>query len=282
MAPNLALWGYSCLHLTVYLGKFPFQWCAPFPWVLWAESRHVTSPQKTLLFSIQFFRIRDASENWQTGTCLLVLANNFLRSCRHYSGYKYHYQHYSQRCKLQWASVIAVKVTKICIHKITFNITSVLPCTFPFPIKILYEFLLPISRFAFQLSKPLFSTKLLRVHVLCKSSHTLSRQPLGRKVLHWYIWISHPRINTRSTFKIESIRRMPSSGMWSRVDLVWTDVSEESIVSIFKVPLSRIFLPWRWRRYVPSKRPFTQDPHGATSQKTAFFIVTAVKTSNLT
>jgi hypothetical protein len=47
------------------------------------------------------------------------------------------------------------------------------------------------------------------------------------------------------------------------------------------VPCSRIFQPWRWRRYVPPKRRFTQDPHGATSQKTAFFIVTAVKTSNL-
>jgi hypothetical protein len=29
-----------------------------------------------------------------------------------------------------------------------------------------------------------------------------------------------------------------------------------------------------------AKRRFTQDLHGATSQKTAFFIVTAVKTSN--
>jgi hypothetical protein len=35
--------------------------------------------------------------------------------------------------------------------------------------------------------------------------------------------------------------RMPSSGMWSRVDLVWTDVSEELIASIFRVeePLAR-------------------------------------------
>jgi hypothetical protein len=46
--------------------------------------------------------------------------------------------------------------------------------------------------------------------------------------------------------------------------------------------LSYYFLPWRWRRYVPPKRRFTQDLHGATSQKTAFFIVAAVKTSNLT
>jgi hypothetical protein len=36
----------------------------------------------------------------------------------------------------------------------------------------------------------------------------------------------------------------------------------------------------KWR-YVPPKRRFTQDLHGATSQKTAFLIVTAVKTSNL-
>jgi hypothetical protein len=48
------------------------------------------------------------------------------------------------------------------------------------------------------------------------------------------------------------------------------------------VPRRRIFLPWRWRRYDPPKRRFTQYLHGATSQKTAFFIVTAVKTSNLT
>jgi hypothetical protein len=33
----------------------------------------------------------------------------------------------------------------------------------------------------------------------------------------------------------------------------------------------RIILPWRRRRYVPLKRRFTQDLHGATPQKTAFF-----------
>jgi hypothetical protein len=36
------------------------------------------------------------------------------------------------------------------------------------------------------------------------------------------------------------------------------------------------------RRYVPSKRRFLQNPQGDTSQKTVFFIVTAVKNSNLT
>jgi hypothetical protein len=38
----------------------------------------------------------------------------------------------------------------------------------------------------------------------------------------------------------------------------------------------------RCRRNVPPKRRFIQDLHGATSQKTTFFTVTAVKTSNLT
>jgi hypothetical protein len=36
------------------------------------------------------------------------------------------------------------------------------------------------------------------------------------------------------------------------------------------------------RCYVPPKRRLTPHLHGATSQKTAFFIVTAVKTLNLT
>jgi hypothetical protein len=79
--------------------------------------------------------------------------------------------------------------------------------------------------------------------------------------------------------------------MWRRVVLVWTDVSEEYIASIFRVeksvseepewagsyvftlvPRSRIFLPWRWRRYIFPKRQYTQELQGATSQETAFFI----------
>jgi hypothetical protein len=48
------------------------------------------------------------------------------------------------------------------------------------------------------------------------------------------------------------------------------------------VPRSRIFLTWRWRRHVPPKRRFTRDLHGAISQKSAFFIITTVKTSNPT
>jgi hypothetical protein len=38
--------------------------------------------------------------------------------------------------------------------------------------------------------------------------------------------------------------------------------------------VSRRFVSlWRWRRYVPPKRRFTQDLHGSTSQKTKFFLI---------
>jgi hypothetical protein len=39
---------------------------------------------------------------------------------------------------------------------------------------------------------------------------------------------------------------------------------------------SRIFLPWRWKRYIPPKRRLTQDLHIATSQKTTFLIAVSV------
>jgi hypothetical protein len=100
--------------------------------------------------------------------------------------------------------------------------------------------------------------------------------------------------------------------MWRHVVLVCNDLSEECNASIYieqkssfasscrlsrqsktpsqgvcshllmMVPPSRIFLPWTWWRYILLKDRFTQELHGVTSQKTAFFIVTAVKTSNLT
>jgi hypothetical protein len=94
--------------------------------------------------------------------------------------------------------------------------------------------------------------------------------------------------------------RMPSSEMVRRVVHVRSDVSEERIASIFKVtrigklgtslavtskpnPAARWFLlPWWWRLYVPPKYLLLQEPHGIMSQKTAFFKVIAVKTSNLT
>jgi hypothetical protein len=61
---------------------------------------------------------------------------------------------------------------------------------------------------------------------------------------------------------------------------LWKSQSASHLLTL--VPHSWIFLPWRWRWHIPSKRRFTQDLHGATPQKMAFFIVTAVKTSNHT
>jgi hypothetical protein len=60
--------------------------------------------------------------------------------------------------------------------------------------------------------------------------------------------------------------------MWRRVDLVLTDVSEERILSIFRVEKSNFGSAYIYLlTLVPPKRRFTQDLHGATSQKTAFF-----------
>jgi hypothetical protein len=97
--------------------------------------------------------------------------------------------------------------------------------------------------------------------------------------------------------------RMVSSGMLHRVALVRTYVSEELSASIIRMTrigelgtlavtgnrraLRKIqsdrFLSLWWRRlYVPPKHRFLQEPHAVTSEKTPFFIVTAVKTSNFT
>jgi hypothetical protein len=124
---------------------------------------------------------------------------------------------------------------------------------------------------------------------------------------------------TRITSKMKqmSARRMASFGMLRRVALVRTDTSEEPSASYIRVTrigeLGTTVAVTSNRRtlrrntsvrrllvtasVVPSlstlvilmmealgspKRRLLQEPHGVTSQKTAFFIVTAVKTSNLT
>jgi hypothetical protein len=99
---------------------------------------------------------------------------------------------------------------------------------------------------------------------------------------------------------------MASSGMLRRVALVRTDVSEERSDSFIRVTtigelgttlaVTLVFLRSVSRLLVSAnvhsspivslmmeaKRLFLQKPYGATSKKTAFFIVTAVRTSNLT
>jgi hypothetical protein len=114
-----------------------------------------------------------------------------------------------------------------------------------------------------------------------------------------------------SSRQLDPTLKMPSSGMLRLVTLVRTDISKERIAYIIRVTgigelsktltisskrstvlrllvTANIFLAhrflslWWWRRYVPPKRMILKEPWGVTSQKTAFFIVTAVKHSNLT
>jgi hypothetical protein len=72
--------------------------------------------------------------------------------------------------------------------------------------------------------------------------------------------------------------------MLHRVALVRTDVSEELSASFIRVTrIGRLgTLAVTSNRRTLSKRRLLQEPHSVTSQTTPFFIVTAVKTSNLT
>jgi hypothetical protein len=100
---------------------------------------------------------------------------------------------------------------------------------------------------------------------------------------------------------------MATSGMLRRGALVRTDVSEELsaptirgtrtgelgttlavtsyrrrfLVTANVVPSSPVLVVLMMEAQVPLKRRFLQQPHGVTSQKTPFFVVTAVKTANL-
>jgi hypothetical protein len=84
----------------------------------------------------------------------------------------------------------------------------------------------------------------------------------------------HDLIFMRSYF----IRRMVSSGMLRRVAFVRTNVSEELSPS-FIIRVTRIGELGTTLAVTSNRRTL---PHGVTSQKTPFFIVTAVKTSDVT
>jgi hypothetical protein len=80
---------------------------------------------------------------------------------------------------------------------------------------------------------------------------------------------------------------MVSSGMLHRVALVRTDVSDELSASFIRGTRigelgTTLHAAKKYEVYLRSMRRLLQEPHGVTSQKTPFFIVIAVKTSNLT
>jgi hypothetical protein len=72
---------------------------------------------------------------------------------------------------------------------------------------------------------------------------------------------------------------MSSSGMLRRVDLVRTDVSEERITSIMVTRIGALGSTlavtsnpkYAAKEYVLPKRRFSEEPHGVTSHKPAFF-----------
>jgi hypothetical protein len=84
---------------------------------------------------------------------------------------------------------------------------------------------------------------------------------------------------------------MVSSGLLRRVALVRTAFSEEpgtSFITVTKIgelgttqAANSNRRTLRRRRQVLPKRRFLQQPHGVTTQKSPFFVVTSVKTSNL-
>jgi hypothetical protein len=75
---------------------------------------------------------------------------------------------------------------------------------------------------------------------------------------------------------------MVSSGMLRRVALVFLRSVRLLLVEASVVPSSRILVTLMKEALGSSETRFLQEQHGLTSQKTPFFIVTAVKASNLT
>jgi hypothetical protein len=100
-------------------------------------------------------------------------------------------------------------------------------------------------------------------HLLLRRSQVVET---GQFVLHYSYCLATILVLSRNV-----IRRLGVSKTKARI---WTPYKKNaaSCHLLTLVPRSRIFLPWRWRRSVPPKRRFTQELHGATSQKTAFFI----------
>jgi hypothetical protein len=122
-----------------------------------------------------------------------------------------------------------------------------------------------------------------------------------KSIICWDVTLCSSTVGYNISEKHWQTWRMPFSGMLCHVALVRTDILEECSAFIIRVTriselgtmlavtsnrcmLQRntILSPWRWWCYTPLKCWFLQEPHGVTSQKSAFFIVTATESSNFT
>jgi hypothetical protein len=54
------------------------------------------------------------------------------------------------------------------------------------------------------------------------------------------------------------------------------------LLSLKPVPHLQILLPWRWKRYNPPKRRFTQELHSTTTQKMSFFHLFTIQRAPIT
>jgi hypothetical protein len=52
----------------------------------------------------------------------------------------------------------------------------------------------------------------------------------------------------------------------------WKESASNCLLLVTKLPACRFLSLWWWRRYIPPKRWFLQEPHGVTTQKTPFFM----------
>jgi hypothetical protein len=82
--------------------------------------------------------------------------------------------------------------------------------------------------------------------------------------------------------ELETTQAATSNRRTLRRNLVFLRSVRRLLVAACVVPSSPIRVTLMKEAQVPPKRQFLQEPHGVTLQKTPFFRVTAVKTSNLT
>jgi hypothetical protein len=113
-----------------------------------------------------------------------------------------------------------------------------------------------------------------KIHPYVENSIRISWQKSDVDVRNGFIWL---RLGT--TVMQEEYRLLVCYAVW----LLYQPKFRRNVSPPSSGPKNRrrFFSPW-WRRYVPPKRLSLQEPHGVSLQNTAFFLVTAVKTSKLT